>query len=157
MVKYPNQFPRQLVEPLGLSVVLLFLQIPSIRSNGSDALPWLALVTLGLLRLSQPMQNLSESYSRLQAGIPLLESLLPLLELPNNYLSEKNIQQLQWKELRLDKISQKYPENKENTLHEIDFTIKRGEVVAIAGESGSGKSTLSSIIVGLVSPEEEEY
>ena len=146
--------PRQLVEPLGLSVVLLFLQIPSIRSNGSDALPWLALVTLGLLRLSQPMQNLSESYSRLQAGIPLLESLLPLLELPNNYLSEKNIQQLQWKELRLDKISQKYPENKENTLHEIDFTIKRGEVVAIAGESGSGKSTLSSIIVGLVSPEE---
>ena len=41
--------PRQLVEPLGLSVVLLFLQIPTIRSNGSDALP--CSVTLGLLRL----------------------------------------------------------------------------------------------------------
>jgi len=151
------QLPRQLVEPLGLSVVLLFLQIPSIRSNGSDALPWLALVTLGLLRLSQPMQNLSESYNRLQAGKPLLEHLLPLLELPDNSSIKEHSQQLEWQELRLDGISQRYPGNAKWTLQELSFTLKRGEVVAIAGASGSGKSTLSSILVGLIIPDKGEF
>ena len=145
-------FPRQLVEPLGLSVVLLFLQIPSIRSNGSDALPWLALVTLGLLRLSQPMQKLSESYNRLQSGIPLLGSLIPLLELPINHPANAQLPHAFWQELRLEEISQKYSKNEMCTLEGLNLTLKRGEIVAIAGASGSGKSTLASILVGLLDP-----
>ena len=144
--------PRQLVEPLGLSVVLLFLLIPSIRSNGSDALPWLALVTLGLLRLSQPMQNLSESYNRMQAGTPLLDKLLPLLELHISPKFKGQSQHLRWKELRLEGISQKYSGNSEWILKELNLTLKRGEIIAITGASGSGKSTLSGILVGLITP-----
>ena len=145
--------PRQLVEPLGLTVVLLLLQAPSIRSNGSDALPWLALVTLGLLRLSQPMQNLSESYNRLQAGIPLLNNLLPLLELPINPIIKEQPQKLPWKELHLDNIWQKYPNAVRWTLQELNLTLRRGEIIAIVGASGSGKSTLSAILIGLLSPD----
>ena len=145
-------FPRQLVEPLGLSAVLLLLQIPSIRSNGSDALPWLALVTLGLLRLSQPMQKLSESYNRLQSGIPLLDNLLPLLELPINPPANTQLPQLFWQELRLEEISQKYSQNARWTLQELNLTLKKGEIVAIVGASGAEKHS-SSILVGLLNPE----
>jgi rhamnose transport system ATP-binding protein len=35
-------------------------------------------------------------------------------------------------------------------LHEVDFDVRAGEVVALAGENGSGKSTLAKILAGAV-------
>ena len=35
-------------------------------------------------------------------------------------------------------------------LHEVGFTLARGEVLALVGESGSGKSTLARVLAGLV-------
>jgi putative ABC transport system ATP-binding protein len=37
-------------------------------------------------------------------------------------------------------------------LRDIDFSVRRGETVAIVGASGSGKSTLLSIVAGLDTP-----
>jgi len=37
-------------------------------------------------------------------------------------------------------------------LHPIDFTVTRGQIVAIVGPSGSGKSTLLGLIAGLDAP-----
>lgn len=146
------QLPRQLVEPLGISSILFLLQAPSIRSNGSAALPWLALVTLGLLRLSQPMQKLSESYSRLQAGRPLLTDLLPLLELPISAPNTKDSRQMHWQKLHLEGISQYHSSSKTLTLRKLNLALERGEIVALVGASGSGKSTLASVILGLLNP-----
>ncbi len=40
-------------------------------------------------------------------------------------------------------------ENKTQILHDINFDIKKGEMIAILGSSGSGKSTLLHILGGL--------
>ena len=48
--------------------------------------------------------------------------------------------------LKVQNISFAY--KKEFVLHEIDFSIEKGECLAIAGESGSGKSTLLKLIYG---------
>ena len=37
-------------------------------------------------------------------------------------------------------------------LHEVDFTINAGEVVALLGPNGAGKSTLVRLLLGLASP-----
>jgi ABC-type sugar transport system ATPase subunit len=36
-------------------------------------------------------------------------------------------------------------------LHDVDFDVRSGEIVAVAGENGSGKSTLAKILCGAVS------
>lgn len=48
--------------------------------------------------------------------------------------------------LQVNNISFAY--KKETVLHEIDFSIAKGECLAVAGESGSGKSTLLKLIYG---------
>lgn len=44
-------------------------------------------------------------------------------------------------------------EEKVNALNGIDLNIKRGEILAIAGESGCGKSTLAKALIRLVKPQ----
>jgi ATP-binding cassette subfamily B protein len=149
------QLPRQLVEPLGLAVLLLLLLAPQIRGSGSETLPWLALLTVGLLRLSQPLQRLAESVNRLQAGRPLLVEMLPLLELP---LPESDggagpAQELPWEQLQLCGVRLGYGAEQPWVLENIDLTLRRGERLALVGASGSGKSTLAAVLLGLLTPE----
>ncbi len=39
-------------------------------------------------------------------------------------------------------------------LHNIDFTVQQGEMIALLGSSGSGKSTLLNLMAGLMKPSE---
>jgi ATP-binding cassette subfamily B protein len=76
------ELPRLLVEPMGLCGVLLLLLLPTIRAQGIASLPWLALLTLALVRLAQPLQECSRAITLLQSNLPQLEELLELLRLP---------------------------------------------------------------------------
>jgi putative ABC transport system ATP-binding protein len=56
------------------------------------------------------------------------------------------------------KRSYKIGDNEEITvLHDVNFTIDKGEFVAIIGPSGSGKSTLMNILGALDRPTEGQY
>ncbi len=41
----------------------------------------------------------------------------------------------------------------EDVIHYADFTIKKGQTVALIGESGAGKTTMADIILGLLVPQ----
>ena len=41
-------------------------------------------------------------------------------------------------------------------IHDVDFTVRHGEILGLVGESGTGKTTLSRVILGLVKPEQGE-
>lgn len=48
-------------------------------------------------------------------------------------------------------ISFKY-QNDSFALKDIDFSIKKGELVSVVGPNGSGKTTLSKLLIGYLSP-----
>ncbi|ETT63090.1 ABC transporter-like protein [Paenibacillus sp. FSL R7-277] len=58
--------------------------------------------------------------------------------------------------LRVEDITHSYKSGNEWTsvLHKINFSVKKGEMVALLGSSGSGKSTLLNLMAGLMKPTE---
>jgi ATP-binding cassette, subfamily B, bacterial PglK len=50
-------------------------------------------------------------------------------------------------------VAYTYPGSSHAALHEINFSIRRGEVVGIVGPSAAGKSTLVDVVLGLLVPD----
>ena len=57
-------------------------------------------------------------------------------------------------ELRLEKVSFRYPGAEADTIHQLDLTVKPGEKLAIVGLNGAGKTTLVKLLCGLLDPSE---
>jgi energy-coupling factor transport system ATP-binding protein len=54
--------------------------------------------------------------------------------------------------LSVSNVSFKY-DNKRQTIKDVSFDIKRGEIVSLVGKNGAGKSTLASLICGFNKPD----
>lgn len=66
----------------------------------------------------------------------------------------ENTEHLQFvNELKINNITWKYLNAKENVLENTELAIKKGESVALIGSSGAGKTTLADIIMGLLKPQ----
>lgn len=56
------------------------------------------------------------------------------------------------KDISMRNVSFSYPTAEKEALHDVSFTIRKGERVVIVGENGSGKTTLSKLIAGVYEP-----
>ncbi|MFE4712541.1 ABC transporter ATP-binding protein [Paenibacillus sp. NPDC056722] len=58
--------------------------------------------------------------------------------------------------LRVEKVTHSFKNGNETTavLHDINFSVQKGEMVALLGSSGSGKSTMLNLMAGLMKPTE---
>jgi ATP-binding cassette subfamily B protein/ATP-binding cassette subfamily C protein len=52
-----------------------------------------------------------------------------------------------------ERLTFTYPGAGTPALHEVDLTIRRGQVIALVGENGSGKTTLAKLLAGLYAPD----
>lgn len=50
--------------------------------------------------------------------------------------------------IKVEKLYYHYPKNKQDTLKNISFEVKKGEIFGFLGPSGAGKSTLQKILTG---------
>lgn len=55
-------------------------------------------------------------------------------------------------EIRLDRVSLRYPDTDRPAVDEVSLTVRKGEVIALVGENGSGKSSLAKLLSGLYQP-----
>ncbi|GAA0871709.1 ABC transporter ATP-binding protein [Gangjinia marincola] len=96
------------------------------------------------------MSNIGSQLTEALAGLDRTEELMnmtPEEELAHRTISLDHIKG----EIVFDDVSFEYEENKK-VLHNVSFTAKAGEVVALVGSSGSGKSTIAGLAASFLNP-----
>lgn len=55
-------------------------------------------------------------------------------------------------DVEFEHVSYKYPNTNQFVIKDLNFSVKKGECIAVVGASGSGKSTIMNLIIGLLRP-----
>lgn len=113
-------------------------------------------VTMYLIhRIFKYIEGLQGKIQRISEFVPNLESSIQYLksaqEHPSPHSGTKPFTFVET--LSCEQVSFRYPD-REATLHDVGFTVKKGEILGIIGPSGAGKTTLIDLLLRLLTPDE---
>lgn len=106
-------------------------------------------------RVSGPILRLTQLWQDFQqAGLSVqrLGDILNMPREPGYNPNRASLPQVRG-EVRLDKVCFRYQPDRPAILHDVEMTVRPGEIVGIVGRSGSGKSTLTKLVQRLYVPE----
>ncbi|HEY2853690.1 MAG TPA: ABC transporter ATP-binding protein [Gemmatimonadaceae bacterium] len=105
-----------------------------------------------VMRLLQPMKQLSQIPTTAQMALAASDRLFEVLDSPTELMLDKGTRTVEGfnDEVMFDHLSFAY--ETEPVLSDIEFTARKGEVVALVGPSGAGKSTLVDLIPRFYEP-----
>jgi len=139
--------PRALLEVVGIISLLLLVTYLKIQNfNNTEILTNLTFYFAVAYRMIPSFNKLLTQYQRIKYSKNSVDHLSNILALPNQRIISLNeINKINFREIKLENYNFSYGEN-ENILSNVNFEIKKGEIVGIFGDSGSGKSTLLNLI-----------
>lgn len=117
---------------------------------------------VGLLQAIRLTETTSQSLVQGVLGLChnnlYLEQLFAYLDHPSSELLPKNTKRelTEIETIEFRGVSFRYPGTVRYALRNVDFTVRRGESLAIVGQNGSGKSTLIKLLAQFYEPSEGE-
>lgn len=151
-----NKIPRISIELIIVFVVCLSMVIALLtKINIQSIIPIIALYFFAALRIYPSLNNILQCRMGLINGEISISQVSEAFNSLHDDIEEttenKNAFSFQEK-LKIVNLNFKYPMRK-ITLDNLNFEIKKNEIVGIIGTTGSGKSTLIKIIMGLIQPD----
>src|SRR5690606_35269859 len=95
----------------------------------------------------QPVKDLSEKFNILQTAMASGERIFQLLDQQPDVVTSANPVPFNGlhNNISFENVWFAY-RNNDWVLHDVSFTVKRGETVALVGSTGSGKTTVTSLL-----------
>ncbi|MGP1413983.1 MAG: ABC transporter ATP-binding protein [Bacillales bacterium] len=104
------------------------------------------------MKFSKPLNEISSCINEIELGYTSYQRINNILEEGDELNSNKNIFiKDDIKTIEFKDVSFSY-DNKRNVIKSLNFTIHKGEKIAIVGPTGSGKTTIINLILGFYEP-----
>jgi subfamily B ATP-binding cassette protein MsbA len=141
-------------EIIGTVIAVLILWIGAwqvLRSGTMTGATLLAFLTL-VLRLLQPLKQLSQMRTTAQSSLASAERLFEILDSPAEFQRDRGTRDMATFDRHLEFENVSFSYGDAPVLSRIELSASKGEVVALVGPSGSGKSTLVDLIPRFYEP-----
>lgn len=99
-----------------------------------------------MLAMLNPIKSLTRVNAEFQRGIAACTTVFELLDTESETDNGSFILDRAKGDLSFNHVNFSYPQQERLALDNINFTVKRGQTIALVGRSGSGKSTIASLI-----------
>jgi subfamily B ATP-binding cassette protein MsbA len=135
-----------------VAVAILWIGARMVLVGGTLQSAQLITFLVIVMRLLQPMKQLSQIPTTAQQALAASDRLFEVLDSPTETMLDKGTRSVDGfhDAVRFEQVSFAYEE--EPVLSAIEFTARKGEVVALVGPSGAGKSTLVDLIPRFYEP-----
>jgi len=144
----------QLIMTYGLTVYFLYLVYTQKLAIGDfvflNSIMWFLTFSIGNI-INILSKDLAENYQYTEkyenftgkASLAMLKNISEATLKINNDNEE-------FESLTFENVGYKYPHGEKDAVKNLNFTMKKGEIISILGYNGSGKSTFSKLMCGLL-------
>ena len=148
-----GQSPRIIIEMLGMTMIGAYAWSLAESPGGlTAAIPMLGAFALGAQRLLPLLQQSYAGWSSFIGNRAIVIDVVQLLTLEDSSPPAPTPGTSMFRQsIAFTGVGFAYPVGGP-VLHDINFTIRKGERIGIAGTTGSGKSTLMDLLLGLLEP-----
>ena len=135
-----------------VAVAILWIGARMVLVSGSLQSAQLITFLVIVMRLLQPMKQLSQIPTVAQQALAASDRLFEVLDSPTELMTDKGTRVIDGfhETVVFDRVSFAY--EAEPVLADVDFTARKGDVIALVGPSGAGKSTLVDLIPRFYEP-----
>jgi ATP-binding cassette subfamily B protein len=150
---YATFFPVvEFTSALALALILWYTS--SHIFEGTMSLGMLIAFTQYAEMFFRPIRDLTEKYNTLQSAVAAAERIYDILDTPIPMQDDKDAKELKGftESIEFDHVTFGYVPDK-TVLHDISFTVKKGQMIALVGATGSGKSSIVNLLCRFYDPQ----
>ena len=147
-------FPKYVLEALVFVSIIALITVTTYQGNSAEEmLPTLALFALAGYKLLPAANQIYVAVSMIKFCHNSLETISTALEKHAKLDNEhKHVSNVEFENIELSDVSYSYNNSSIDVLHNINFSLFKGEMIALVGTSGSGKSTIIDVMMKLMEP-----
>ncbi len=133
---------------IGLASALILRR----AADGQISVGDFSVFVLGITQIQGTVSNLLNGFSAIYQNLLYMRNLFAFLELPTRDLDAGDVWSGPIHTIEFRDVSFRYPLTERDVLRGVNFTVRRGEALALVGENGAGKTTVVKLLTLLFAP-----